>query len=198
VDGDALITRLSRLCVQPSGRLPGLALHDHAARAALLIDLGLWGRISRTSHVSFLDTTPTGFPPADRMLTYIDQHPDRTMQQVLAKAPVRMAHALEPTAELPRAWSLKRQPRISAHLTAAERRRLDQTCAGYVDSPQSAAVAMLASALQIVVLTEPETLLGECAEMAWLVKDCVEYLNAVRIRYALVSAAGQVGGNASS
>ncbi len=194
MDGDPLVSRLSRLCVLPSGRLPGLALHDHAARAALLIDLALWGRISRTSQASFVDTTPTGFEPADRLLGYIDAHPDLTMQRVLAKAPVRMAYVLDPSAELRRRWPWRRGTCVSANLIAAEQSRLEQTAAGDIDSVRSAAVAMLASALRLIVLTEPETVLGECADIAWLVKDCVDYLNEVRVRYDMVAAAGRGGG----
>ena len=34
------------------------------------------GRLTRYSQTTVVDTTPTGFAPADRLLAHIDNHPD--------------------------------------------------------------------------------------------------------------------------
>jgi hypothetical protein len=50
---------------------------------------------------------------------------------------------------------------------------------------------MLAEALRLVTLSEPENILGECGEAAWIVMECVDYLSVVRYRFELVVAAGR-------
>lgn len=193
MEGDRLGERLARLCVMPSGRLPGLRFHDHAARAAILIDLVLWPRISRTATGQLINsTTPTGYAAADKMLAHIERHPGGTTSDILAKAPGRMAHLVH-TSDVNLHWYSKR-PRIGKQETHAERQRLDRAAAGDIDSPETAALAMLADALQLVALTQPENVLGECGEAAWMVEECVDYLLQVRYRYELGAAAGSAGG----
>jgi hypothetical protein len=193
VQSDRLGERLCRLCVLPSGRLAGLRFHDHAARAATLIDLVLWRRINRASTGELvISTTPTGNTVADRMLAHIDRHPDSTTDDILAKAPGRMAHFVD-DAGPERSW-YSRTPRIPDHEVAAERRRLERAATGDIDSPRTAALAMLADALQLIALSQPENVLRECGEAAWIVEDCVDYLLLVRYRYELGTAAGSVGG----
>jgi Golgi phosphoprotein 3 GPP34 len=68
----------------------------HAARTALLIDLACRGRLTRYVQTTVVDTTPTGFPPADRLLAHIDNHPDHTMQRVLGRARVGMSDVVDP------------------------------------------------------------------------------------------------------
>jgi hypothetical protein len=174
--------------------LPGLRFHDHAARAAVLIDLVLWRRISRAATGELIiSTTPTGIPVADKMLAHIDRHPDSTTRDILANAPGRMANFLD-AADLNRPW-YSRRPRIGQHEADAERQRLDRAAAGDIDSPRTAALAMLADALRLVALTQPENVLGECGEVAWIVEECVDDLLLVRYRYELVVAAGSIGGS---
>lgn len=193
VEKDLLSDRLCRLCVLQSGRLAGLRLHDHAARAAILIDLVLWRRVTRAMTGELVvSTTPTGNSGADRMLAHIHRHPDSTIRDILAHAPGRMTHFLD-EARPKRRWYFRR-PRIPVHEVAAERRRLDRAAAGDIDSPRTAALALLADALQLVALSQPENVLGECGEAAWIVEECVDYLLLVRYRYELGSAAGRIGG----
>lgn len=192
VEGDRLGDRLCRVCALPSGRLPGLRIHDHAARAAALIDLALWRRISRADNGELIiSTTPTGNAVADKLLAHIDRHPGGTTRDVLAKAPGRMSHFLG-TTDLNRRW-YSRSPRIARDDIGAERQQLDRAAAGDIDSPRTAALALLADVLRIVELSEPETVLAECGEAAWIVEECGEYLLVVRYRYELGAAAGSVG-----
>ncbi len=67
-----------------------------------------------------------------------------------------------------------------------------------IDTPRTAAVAMLADALRLITLTEPERVLGECGEAVWIVEDCMSYLKLVRYRYELVVAAGNSSPGLSS
>jgi hypothetical protein len=192
MDGDRLGERLCRVCVLRSGRLPGLRFHDHAARAAVLIDLALWRRISRADTGELIiSTTPTGSPVADKMLGHIDRHPASTIRDILARAPGRMSHFLH-TPDLNRHW-YSRSPRIGQSEVDAERQRLDRAVAGDIDSPRTAAFALLADALRIVELTEPQTVLAQCGEAAWIVEECIDYLLLVRYRCELGVAAGSVG-----
>jgi hypothetical protein len=138
-----------------------------------------------------ISATPTGNPVADKMLAHIDRHPARTTREILAKAPGRMAHFLN-TADLNCHW-YSRSPRIARHEVEAERQRLDRAAAGDIDSPRTAALALLADALRIVELTEPQTVLGECGEAAWIVEECIDYLLLVRYRCELGVAAGSIG-----
>jgi hypothetical protein len=157
-----------------------------------LIDLVLWRRISRAATGELIvSATPTGNPVADKMLAHIDRHPGSTTRDILAKAPGRMAHFVD-TVDLNLHW-YSRRPRIGRHEAEAERQRLDRAAAGDIDSPRTAALAMLADALRLVALTQPENVLGECGQAAWIVEECVDYLRLVRYRYELVVAAGSIG-----
>lgn len=138
-----------------------------------------------------VSTAPTGVMSADRMLAHIERHPGIAIGDILANSPGRLAD-LADGADTKRRWS--RGPRIASHQTQAERHHLDRAAAGDIDSPRSAALAMLANALRLVSLAEPETVLGECGEAAWMVEQCVDYLLLVRYRYELVVAAGHGGG----
>jgi len=179
-----------------SGRLPGLRFHDHAARAATLIDLVLERRISRNA-IGELVASPalTGNAATDKMLTHVEQHPGSSIHDILAKAPVRMAHFLD-TADRQHRWYSSR-PRISRDEAEVERQRLDRAVGGNIDSPQTAALLMLAEALRLVAQTEPENVLGECGEAAWVVEECVEYLRLLRHKYDMIVAAGSAGSGGS-
>lgn len=192
VEGELVGVRLCRLCASHSGRLPGLRFHDHGARAAVLIDLALWRRIRRAATGEWIiSTTPSGTPPADKMLAHLERYPESTTRDLLAKGPGRMAHFVDARGPSPRRQL--RRPRIDQHETAAERQRLERAAAGDIDAPQTAALAMLADALRLIELTDPEGVLGQCGEAAWMVKECVDYLILLRLRYDLANAVGSIG-----
>lgn len=192
VGGDLLGERLCHMCVLPSGRLPGLRFHDHGARAAALIDLVFWRRVSRAASSALVtSTTPTGVPAADKILGYIERHPTSTADEVLAKAPGRMADFL-PTATTTRHW-YPRRPRIDPGQAKAERQRLADAIEGDIDTPRTAALVLLADVLRLVTLAERDTVLNECGEARWIVTECVDYLLQLRDRYELGVAAGSIG-----
>lgn len=136
-----------------------------------------------------VSTAPTGVTSADKMLAHIEQHPGIAIRDILANSPGRLADL----ADTKRRWS--RSPIIASHQAQAELHLLDRAAAGDIDSPRSATLAMLANALRLVSLAEPESVLDECGEAAWMVEQCVDYLLLVRYRYELVVAAGHGGGS---
>lgn len=137
------------------------------ARAAILIDLVFWRRLSRASTGALvISTTPTSNAVADRMLTNFDQHPDTTIRDVLAKGPGRLVHFADDAGPHHR-WR-SRRPRIPEHEVADERHRLERAAARDLDSPRTPAPAILADPLQLITLSQPENVLGECGNAAWI------------------------------
>jgi hypothetical protein len=63
------------------------------------------------------------------------------------------------------------------------------------DSTRTAALAMLADALRLVVLSQPGSVLSECGDAAWMVEECVAELRLVRYRFEFTAAAGRGGGS---
>jgi hypothetical protein len=157
-----------------------------------MIDLVLWRRVSRDGAGRLIvSTATTGVASADKMLAHIARHPGTMTGDILATAPGRMADFVDGADTRRRRFTA---PRIAFHLAEAERRHLDRTVTGDIDSPRSAALAMLADALRLVSLAEPATVLGACGEAAWMVEECIDYLLLVRYKYELVVAAGSAGG----
>jgi hypothetical protein len=79
-----IATRLGAFCTGNAGRVrKRTALLDRAARSCLLIDLGLAGRVTRYYSNTEIDTTVIGFTPADRLLAYVDENPEGSMEQVI-------------------------------------------------------------------------------------------------------------------
>ncbi|MGY1694535.1 GPP34 family phosphoprotein [Geodermatophilus sp. SYSU D00814] len=61
--------RLACLALDDRGRLTDDLVTALAVRGTLLVDLALRGRLAETEDAVALDGRPTGFPPADRLLT---------------------------------------------------------------------------------------------------------------------------------
>ena len=179
--------RMAVLCSDPQGRYRGLLFHDHAIRAALLVDLAFHKRVSRSYAVTHVDTSPLAYGPADTFLDYIDTHPDNTMERTLGKAPVGLAHVLTPDWERTPRRRHTRRIFVPVDDRAAEFARVESAAAGMSDSPETAALAFLAAAMRLISITEPTSILAECAEVAWLVEECAGYVNSVRIRMAQIS-----------
>jgi hypothetical protein len=196
VEAETLGSRLGRLSATRSGRLPGLNFHDDAARAAILIDLVFRQRVSWTSTGVWLAATaPTGTAPFDAMLTYIERHPGIATDRILAKAPGRMA-AFLPAPASGRRWWLRRR-KFTRDEVGAERQRLEQAIDAGIDTPDTAALALLADALRLVVLPDREGVFSACGENAWIVQACVQFLLLARDRYEFASAAAGAGGGGS-
>ncbi len=141
-----------------------------------------------------VDTSPMAYGPADSFLAYIDSHPDNTMERTLAKAPVGLAHVLTPDWQRkPRRWHTRRTF-ASTDDRKREYTRIETAAAGTSDSPETAALTILAAAMRLISLTDPSSVLAECAEVAWLTEECAGYLDSVRVRMTQISLAGANGG----
>jgi hypothetical protein len=116
------------------------------------------------------------------MLVYVERHLGITVDRVLARSPGRMESFLPSAGAVRR--SRLRSPRISVDVIDAERARLDAAVAGDMD-PRTAAIAMLADALRLVVLRDRSPVLSDCGDAAWVVKECVDYLLMLHYRYEL-------------
>lgn len=75
--------RLAGLCLDGKGRLNERLLASAAVRAGLLVDLGLAGRVESTDDSVLIDSTPTGFAPADLLLAAIAVEPERSLDDWL-------------------------------------------------------------------------------------------------------------------
>jgi hypothetical protein len=188
VSDEWIAVRLAALCARPDRRVSQLRFHDHAVRTALLIDLANRKRLTRYAQETHIDTTPTGFAPADRLLAHIESHPDDTMRGVLSKARVRMLDIAD-TDRTNRSW---RRLGFSFGVDdiAAERDRVTSAAQGRCDSPETAALTLIADTLQLVSVAAPGSLLSECAGLGWLVEDGVAYLTEVRRTLGGVASGG--------
>jgi hypothetical protein len=80
---DSVAIRVAALCLDGKGRLSPRPLCSTAVRAGLLVDLALLGRLEETQDSILVDRVPTGFPPADQLLTSITAQPDRSLNDWL-------------------------------------------------------------------------------------------------------------------
>ncbi|SOE03304.1 hypothetical protein [Blastococcus haudaquaticus] len=139
--------RLAALCLTDGGRLRDFDIWDTAARGALLVDLARAGRLVDEAASVAIDTTPTGFLPADRLLAAIEVEPERPLVWWLDNGGVRMEDVADAAVEAGR-WAVRR--------TLVGRRYDDLDHADVPDPadgerpddvpPEAAAVAALATA----------------------------------------------------
>jgi len=168
----------------------GLTVRDHGVRAALLIDLALQGRLRAGVDDSYLDTSPTGFPAADALLRYVEANPTRSMANALASAPVTVLDVVDPlpvgTARRPRR---RRAVTVDGDVLERERQLLDETVErGRSDSPATAALAVLAGALELAGDDTRAALLPWCGAARGLVEQCATYLDQLMLKQRFIHA----------
>ena len=174
----------------------GLTVRDHAVRAALLIDLTQQGRLSGGVDDSYLDTTPIGFPAADALLRYVDANPTRTMAHALGSAPVTVLDVVDPlpegTARRPRR---RRAVTVDVGVVERERQLVDETAErGRSDSPATAALTVIAGALELTSDDTRAALLPWCGASRGLVEQCATYLVDLMVKQRLIHASYSTGG----
>jgi hypothetical protein len=76
---DGVAVRVSALCLDQAGRPSDRLIASDAVRAGLLVDLALAGRLTSAEDMIVVDGTPTGFPPADRLLAAMTAEPERSL-----------------------------------------------------------------------------------------------------------------------
>ena len=87
---EGVATRLASLCLDDKGRLADFVLWDVAARGALLVDLARTGRLTQDDDSVTVDSTPTGFEPADRLLAAMAVEPEQSLDWWMDHGGVRM------------------------------------------------------------------------------------------------------------
>ncbi|MGY1804065.1 GPP34 family phosphoprotein [Blastococcus sp. SYSU D00922] len=104
---EGVAVRLAAICLTDDGRLREFDIWDTAARGALLVDLTRAGRLADEHDSISTDLTPTGFPPADRLLAAIEVEPERPLAWWLDHGGVRMEDVADAAVTAGR-WAVRR------------------------------------------------------------------------------------------
>jgi hypothetical protein len=179
---------LLRLSLRPDGRLANSPLLAATARAALLADLAEHGALTSGPAGLELDTTPTGFGPADRLLAGVAAQPDHTLEWWVRRGPdsIRDLGAYLLGAGLwireegrSRFWDT--EPAGVRADAARLRAVLDGAAA---DTPCTAVLAALLGVIGTDALPggqhPTDSDLAACGRAQWLMGDLVDYLLARR------------------
>lgn len=183
-------TRLVRLSLRRDGSLPRSALLASTVRAAVLADLALHGALTDSPSGLGLDTTPTGFTPADNLLAAVAARPDKNAEWWLRRG----TDAIHDTVA-----DLLATGVWTRHLTGLSHHYRDTDPAGaradarnvhaifHDTRPDTPATAVLVGLVGVLGIDdEPagqyptESVLSACGEAEWLMGDLIEYLLARR------------------
>lgn len=188
VNGSHVATRLLRLSLRPDGRLVKSPLLAATARAALLADLAGHGALTSGPTGLELDTTPTGFEPADRLLAGVAAQPDQTLEWWVRRGPDSIRDLV---ADLLGAglW-IREEGRSRFWDTEPARVRADAARlravldGAAVDTPSTAVLAALLGVTGTDALPggqyPTDSNLAACGPARWLMGDLVDYLLARR------------------
>ncbi len=105
---DGVAARLAAICLDDEGRLADYDIWDTAARAALLVDLARAGRLADDTDTITVDPSPTGFPPADRLLAAMEVEPERPLTWWSDHGGVRLEDVAEGCVQAGR-WTSQRR-----------------------------------------------------------------------------------------
>ena len=176
--------RLGLLCCDIWGRFsPGAVLVDYAARAALVLDLALRGRLTFNGLGIEIDTTLTGYGPADVLLEHIAAYPHDTMAALFTRAPVTMLDILDPG----RTSRRKRPVSPGIDLVDAEHQRAAQPFAKDREPEATATLLLIADTLLLAAGGTNTPIAADCGGAAWLIDDCTTFLTQTRRKFALIS-----------
>lgn len=188
--------RLSAFCTTGSGKLRRYDLWDVAVRAALLIDLGLAGRVTHEEDSVVVDATPTGFAPADALLAPMSVEPERPLDWWLDSAAVGLEDLVRDNVAAGRwrrrwtPWGRRYVEQVgSRSADEAEVRRSPPTAAW---DPATAAVAVIGDTSGITDMRpgEPaEGLLEHTGRVRWLCEAAADHLQAAHRRMLLQAGA---------
>jgi hypothetical protein len=87
--------RVAALCLDGKGRPNQRFLAAAAVRAGLLMDLGLAGRVESTDDSILVDSTPTGFAPADLLLAAIAVVPERSLDDWVDEQSIGLSQVVD-------------------------------------------------------------------------------------------------------
>jgi hypothetical protein len=181
--------RLSAFCLTDSGKLRSYDLWDVAVRGALLVDLALTGRVTHEADSVVIDPTPTGFAPADALLTPIVVEPERPLDWWMDRGAVCLDDLVRDnvaSGRWRRHWTLLGRRYTeelgSRSADAAELTSAPETAAW---DPATAAVAVIGDTSGITDMRpgEPaEGLLDLAGEVRWMCEAVVDHLQVAHRR----------------
>lgn len=180
--------RASALCLDTSGRLPDRLLSSDAVRAGLLVDLALAGRMTTTEDSVVIDETPTGFAPADRLLTAMAAESERSLDEWLGERRIGLRDVVAANLAAGR-WERRAGP-FGLRVRYADRHReqtqrdLTRCLTDWPEdaSPADACVTALAAAAGLLdrgtgrSQAPPPVVLTATGPAQWLCPTAVEHL----------------------
>lgn len=198
--------RVSALCLTEAGRVADWSICGPAVRGGLLLDLALAGRVEQTEDSVVVDETPTGFPPADRLLAAISVEPERSLDGWLDERRIGLRDLVEANVASGR-WvrhRLRFRPDTYDD-RAVERTKQDLTRSPDAPSegwtPADACVTTIAAAAGLLGgrlgrPVEPGPgLLAAAGSAAWLAEAVAEHLTTTAQRYRMQAAGFRAAGS---
>ncbi|MGY1603643.1 GPP34 family phosphoprotein [Geodermatophilus sp. SYSU D00815] len=183
--------RVAALCLDRRGRVADWAICGPAVRAGLLLDLALAGRLEHTPDSVVVDGTPTGFPPADRLLAAIGVEPERSLDDWLDERRIGLRD-LVAAGEASGRWH-RRRLRLRRDRYEAPGRdddlARDPGRPGEGWAPQDACVTAVAAASGLLdrdrglAVEPPAPLVAAAGPAAWLCQAVCEHLVRTAARY---------------
>lgn len=176
--GRGVAVRLSASCLTGSGRLRSYDLWDVTVRGALLVDLGLAGRVVHEHDSVVVDATPTGFAPADALLAPIAVEPERPLDWWMDHGAVDLGDLVRDNVATGR-WHRRWTP-LGRRYTVADDGRWTTG-----EAEAAAAVAVLGDTSGITDMRPGEPadgLLEGTGRVRWLCEAVVEHLQVVHRR----------------
>jgi hypothetical protein len=198
--------RIAALCLDMRGRASEKVICGDAVRGGLLLDLGLAGRVESADDSVVVDSTPTGFEPADRLLAAITVEPERSLDGWLGETRIGLRDVADAAVASGR-WAQRRGPwglgrrytDLRPDETVDDLRR--RSGAGALDlAPADACVAAVASASGLLdrefwLPERPDdALLLATGSVGWLVAAVVDHLDHASARYRAQAGALQASG----
>ncbi len=196
-DLERVAVKLARFALPVVTMRPQPGLLNPAVRAAVLIELALIGTLTQAGDVLEVDTTATGFAPADHLLDAVIEQPDKPLAWWLYHAPIGIhdiAHVLISAGAWDRHGPFRRYRDLQPHQTAAEQNQLLADLRRDY-RPADAATTMLLNLLPIKGWPAPPLALDRYGAANWLVPDLEASL---RQRLATLNASAQDARNAQS
>ena len=196
-DLERVAVKLARFALPVVTMRPQPGLLNPAIRAAVLIDLALTGTLTQAGDLLEVDTTPTGFAPADHLLEAVTEQPDKPLAWWLYHAPISIhdiAHVLVAAGVWDRHGPFRRYRALQPQQTAAEQNQLLADLRRDY-RPTDAATTMLLNLLPIKGWPAPPLALDRYGAADWLVPDLEASL---RQRLATLNASAQDARNAQS
>lgn len=208
---DGVAMQLVLLTRRPGGSLRRDGFVDATLRVAVLVDLVLDGRMNITWEPWTVDTEPTGFAPADRLLAEVTR-PGLDLDRLIGRGPSLHRAMVEAWVHAGRWWVRKQPPGVGPRRYFGDRDeqarqdRLVDALIEQVDRPMTrtprvsalAACARIAGLVQESFGRPPADLLHSCGPARALVGYADAFIADSRRRQALADSSVQRTGDGGS